>query len=65
MASSLKKDQSKIRPINWHWYFIDDRKKYQRWNMSGYYRYPKANHTYIKNYDKNKWSLRKDHLFLS
>ena len=33
--------------------------------MSGYYRYPKANHTYIKNYDKNKWSLRKDHLFLS
>ena len=33
--------------------------------MSGYYRYAKANHRYMNSYDKNKWSLRKDHLFLS
>ena len=29
------------------------------------HRYAKVNHTYMNSYDKNKRSLRKDHLFLS
>ena len=36
MASSLKKQQSKIRPFNWYWYVINGRKMYQIWNMSRY-----------------------------
>ena len=36
MASGLKKDQSNIKSINWYWYVINSRKKYQMWNRSCY-----------------------------
>ena len=36
MASNLRKDQSKIRSINWYWHALTGRKRYWRWDMSYY-----------------------------
>ena len=46
MASSLKKDQSKIGSIRQYRYVINGRKRIQRWNMS----------CYMKDHNKNKES---------
>ena len=51
MASSFKKDKTKIRSFNWHLYIINGR---QRNIINVIYRCAKANKDYVKDYDKNK-----------
>ena len=54
MASSLKKDQSKMRFFNWYWFVINGKKRYQRWKYHAIYWYVKDNNMYMKTYDKQK-----------
>ena len=58
MASSFKKDRSKIRIINWYLYVIDGWKKqeYICGICHAIHRYAKANNKYIKYYDENSQS---------
>ena len=48
--TSLNKDQSKIRSLNWHWYVINIEKLLEKKCIT------KANKKYRKDYDKNKES---------
>ena len=36
MASSHKKDKSRVRTTDWNWYVTNGRKKLQKWNMPCY-----------------------------
>ena len=54
MVSSFKKDRSKIRTINWHWYAINGWEGVRGWICNTIHQYPKANNKYMKDYDQNK-----------
>ena len=57
MASSIKKDKSKIRAINWHWYLLLIVEQGIRGGICHpIHRYTKANNKYKKDYDENKES---------
>ena len=56
MASSFKKDQSKIRSFNWYQYFINGTKVIRAGICHSIHRYAKANNKYMKDYNKNKES---------
>ena len=56
MASSFKKDESKIGSFNWWWYVINGKKGIGGRICHSIYPYPKANNKYMKDYDKNKES---------
>ena len=54
MASSFKKDQSKIRSFNWYQFVINGTKTYKRRNSHSICQYAKAKNKYMKDYDKSK-----------
>ena len=53
IPSSFRKNQSKIRFLNWYWYVINGKKRYQK-IYHAIYLYFKASKKYLENYHKNK-----------